>query len=176
MPVAEFTLGFFYMKEVKGIINTYQIALLSIGIAFLAFFIGYAARKYIAEARIASAEEAARRIVEEEKMPKPKREARLESKEEARRVRRELEREHRERRAEHSVWNADWSNEKKLGSQTGRHRKEEELLDKKDKSIQTIKAGAYLSRVITKLERISGLTVTKRNLLLATENDIRHEV
>ena len=183
MPVAEFTLGFFYMKEVKGIINTYQIALLSIGIAFLAFFIGYAARKYIAEARIASAEEAARRIVEEAKKDAEarKREARLESKEEAHRVRQELEREHRERRAElQRLERRLVQREETLDRKLEGIEKKEELLDKKDKSMQTIKEKLEhtYQEQLQKLERISGLTSDEaRNLLLANvENDIRHEV
>ena len=63
---------------------------------------GYWARKYIAEAKIASAEEAAKRILEqaEKEGEAKKREITLEAKEEVHKLRADQEREYRERRNE----------------------------------------------------------------------------
>ncbi len=110
-----------------------------------------------------------------------KREARLESKEEAHRVRQELEREHRERRAElQRLERRLVQREETLDRKLEGIEKKEELLDKKDKSMQTIKEKLEhtYQEQLQKLERISGLTSDEaRNLLLANvENDIRHEV
>ncbi|MGI6597946.1 MAG: ribonuclease Y [bacterium] len=157
--------------------------LFSVGIALLAFLIGYAARKYIAEARIASAEEAARRIVEEAEREAEarKREASLESKEEAHRMRQELERENRERRSElQRLERRLVQREETLDRKLESIEKKEELLDKKTKSAQAIKEQleSTYQEQLRELERISGLTSEEARTLLLTnvENEIRHEV
>lgn len=68
----------------------------------LGLLLGYILRKYLAEARIASAEEAAKRILEESEKEAEarKREVILEAKEEIHLMRNEAERENRERRNE----------------------------------------------------------------------------
>ena len=149
----------------------------------LAFLIGYAARKYIAEARIASAEEAARRIVEEAEREAEarKREASLESKEEAHRMRQELERENRERRSElQRLESRLVQREETLDRKLESIEKKEELLDKKTKSAQAIKEQleSTYQEQLRELERISGLTSEEARTLLLTnvENEIRHEV
>ena len=149
----------------------------------LAFLIGYAARKYIAEARIASAEEAARRIVEEAEREAEarKREASLESKEEAHRMRQELERENRERRSElQRLERRLVQREETLDRKLESIEKKEELLDKKTKSAQAIKEQleSTYQEQLRELERISGLTSEEARTLLLTnvENEIRHEV
>lgn len=70
--------------------------------AAVAFGAGYFVRKSLAEAKIASAEEAARRIIQdaERDAEAKNRELMLEAKEEAHKLRTELDREHRERRNE----------------------------------------------------------------------------
>ncbi|HHT71387.1 MAG: ribonuclease Y [bacterium] len=163
--------------------STNQIVLFSVGIALLAFLIGYAARKYIAEARIASAEEAARRIVEEAEREAEarKREASLESKEEAHRMRQELERENRERRSElQRLERRLVQREETLDRKLESIEKKEELLDKKTKSAQAIKEQleSTYQEQLRELERISGLTSEEARTLLLTnvENEIRHEV
>jgi ribonuclease Y len=167
---------------VKSIINFNQILFFSIGIALLAFFIGYAARKYIAEAKIASAEEAAHRILEEAKKDAEakKREALLEAKEEAHRVRQEVERENRERRTElQRLERRLVQREETLDRKLESIEKKEELLDKKEKSMQAMqdKLEETYQAQLKELERISGLTSEEaRDLLLANvESEIRHE-
>lgn len=149
----------------------------------LAFLIGYATRKYIAEAKIDSAEEAARRIIEESKRDAEaiKREALLESKEEAHRMRQELDRENRERRTElQRLERRLVQREETLDRKLDGIEKKEELLDKKEKSMQITKEKleSTYQEQLRELERISGLTSDEaRDLLLANvENEIRHEV
>ncbi|HHX76776.1 MAG TPA: DUF3552 domain-containing protein, partial [Firmicutes bacterium] len=81
--------------------DTGTIVLIAVSVV-IAFAIGYVLRKYIAEAKIASAEYAARKIIEEgeQKAQGAKREALLEAKEEIHRQRIEMEREAREVRSE----------------------------------------------------------------------------
>ena len=71
-------------------------------VGLIAFLLGYLLRRYVAEARIRSAEEAARRIIEDAKKEAEakKREAIVEAKDEAFRLKREAEHEIREQRAE----------------------------------------------------------------------------
>ncbi|MGI6128707.1 MAG: ribonuclease Y [bacterium] len=178
---AEYSLGFFYIKEVKGIFSN-PTTFFSIVIALLAFLIGYAARKYIAEAKIASAEEAARRILDEasKDAEAKKREALLEAKEEAHRVRQEQDRENRERRAElQRLERRLVQREETLDRKLESIEKKEELLEKRTKTLQTKqeKLEEIYQAQLQELERISSLTSEEaRNLLLANvENEIRHE-
>ena len=71
-------------------------------VGFVGLSLGYLIRKYIAEARIQSAEEAARKIIDdaEKEANARSREVLLEAKEESHKLRNELEKECRERRAE----------------------------------------------------------------------------
>ncbi|HKM39183.1 MAG TPA: ribonuclease Y [bacterium] len=154
-----------------------------VGISVLTFLIGYAARKYIAEARIASAEDAARRIVEEaEREAEAKiREALLESKEEAHCMRQELERENKDRRLElQRLERRLVKREESLDRKLENIEKKEELLDKKRKAVQATneKLESTYQEQLRELERISGLTSDEARTLLLTnvENDIRHDV
>ncbi|WP_255565610.1 ribonuclease Y [Gelria sp. Kuro-4] len=156
--------------------------MISVGAAVAALIVGYAARKYIAEAKIASAEEEARRILEEAKKDAEakKREALLEAKEEAHRVRSELERENRERRAElQRLERRLVQREESLDRKLEGLEKKEELLEKREKVIQATqdKLEETYRAQVRELERISGLTSDEaRNLLLSNvENEIRHE-
>ena len=155
----------------------------SAGIALLAFLIGYAARRYIAEGRIASAEEAARRIMEESEreIRAKKREALLEAKEEAHRFRLDLERENRERRSElQRLEKRLVQREETLDRKLESIEKKEELLDKKRKAAQATneKLEQTYQEQLRELERISGLTSEEARTLLLTniENEIRHDV
>jgi len=89
---------------VKGINNLAPTiyGILTVIALLLGLLVGYLLRKYLAEARITSAEEAAKRIIEEseKEAEAKKREAILEAKEEIHLVRTEAERENRERRNE----------------------------------------------------------------------------
>ena len=143
---------------------------------------GYLVRKFIAEARIASAEEAAQRLVEDAKRESEarKREAVLEAKDEVHRLRSDFERESRERRAEiqrleRRLVQKDETLDRKLDNLE----KREEHLNRREKDIE--KAHEELAELHEKqtleLERISNLSQeeAKRLLLEQVEQDIRQE-
>ncbi|HHY91759.1 MAG TPA: ribonuclease Y [Firmicutes bacterium] len=163
-------------------INTNLIIILTSGVAVVALLVGYAARKYIAEAKIASAEEEARRILDEARKDAEakKREALLEAKEEVHRLRSEVERENRERRSElQRLERRLVQREESLDRKLEGLEKKEELLEKREKVIQATqdKLEETYQAQVRELERISGLTSEEaRNLLLSNvENEIRHE-
>ncbi|MGI6604077.1 MAG: ribonuclease Y [bacterium] len=169
------------MKEVK-VINLTPWLLLSFCLAVLTFIMGYAARKYIAEAKIASAEEAARKLLEEaeKEAEAKKREALLEAKEEIHRQRNELERENRERRSElQRLERRLVQREESLDRKVEAIEKKEEQLEKREKQIQVTqeKVEETYQAQVRELERISGLTSEEARALLLSnvENEIRHE-
>lgn len=163
-----------------------------IGIAYLSVIVlpalvvgivlGYYIRKKTAEAKIASAEEAAAKIIEEAKRNAEarKKEAILEAKDEAHRIRLETERENRERRNE-------------LQRMERRLIQKEETLDRKAESVerkednlhrmendlnsQKKQVAEILQKQMAELERISNLSFDQaRDLLLArVEDEIKHE-
>jgi ribonuclease Y len=140
---------------------------------------GYFLRRYLAEAKIASAEEAANRLIEEGKREAAgkKREAILEAKEEVHQLRSEAERENRERRnevqrLERRIQQKEESIDRKLES----FEKKEDSLNKKEQDLSQIRAGLdeLTQKKTSELERISGLsTEAARELLL---NNVRDEV
>ncbi len=140
---------------------------------------GYFLRRYLAEAKIASAEEAANKLIEEAKreVAGKKREAILEAKEEVHQLRSEAERETRERRnevqrLERRIQQKEESIDRKLES----FEKKEDSLGKKEQELSQIRAGLdeLTQKKISELERVSGLsTEAARELLL---NNVRDEV
>lgn len=144
--------------------------------------LGYYYRKRIAEGKICSAEEAARRIVEEaEKQAEAiKRETLLEAKEEVHKLRSDLEREIRERRneaqrVERRLIQKEENLDRKLDSLEAR----EEALNKKQKEIEKMQEQVedLYRQQLSELERISGLTQEQaRELLLSNiEKEVTHE-
>lgn len=145
-------------------------------------FIGYLYRAKVAEKEIGTAEEEARRIVNEaiKTAETKKREAGVEAKEEALRIRTENERECKERRAE-------------VQKQERRIQQKEEALDKKYESIETkeeklsqrlrqledqqAEIGTIKQQQMETLEKISGLSVedAKNYLISQVEADARHD-
>jgi len=134
---------------------------------FAGFLLGYLLRRYVAEARIKSAEEAARRIIEEaaKEAEAKKREAIVEAKEESLRLKREAEREIREQRAEmqrleRRLEQREESLERKSEALENRERtlteKEQDLARARDE------AQAQQARHQQELERVSGLTTEQR--------------
>lgn len=136
----------------------------------------------IAEARIASAEEAARKIVDEARKDAEgkRREAVLEAKEDVHRLRTEFEREVRERRAEiqrseRRLVQKEEVLDRKVESlekkEENLHRKEGEL-DRLHESIAELH-----QKQIAELERVSNLTSqeAKQLLLASVEEEIRHD-
>lgn len=154
------------------------IASLAIGVSA-----GFFMRKLIAEARISSAEVAAKKILEEAKHEAAaiKREKHLEAKEEAHRLRNELERESRERRAElQRVERRLMQKEESMDRKTNSiERKEEELRKKEEenKRVQEKLEKLYDQQQV-ELERISSLTMeeAKEILLQRARDEITHEM
>jgi ribonuclease Y len=155
------------------------VALIGIVLLVVGVFSGYLLRRYLAEAKIASAEEAANKLIEEAKreVAGKKREAVLEAKEEVHQLRSEAERENRERRnevqrLERRIQQKEESIDRKIESLE----KKEDALGKKEQDLSQIRAelDQLTHRQTSELERISGLsTEAARDLLL---NNVRDEV
>ena len=153
-------------------------------VASLAFglFIGYIIRKRTAEAQIGSAEEQAKRILEDaiKSAEAKKKETLLEAKEEILITKNEFDREVKDRRAELTRQERRVTQkEEAIDRKSEALEKKDELLnqkireaDKKNEEISAIKDEQQQT-----LQRISGMTAEQaKNLLLSTlENEIRHE-
>ncbi len=146
------------------------------------FGLGFLIRKMIAEARIASAEEAARKIVDEARKDAEgkRREAVLEAKEDVHRLRTEFEREVRERRAE--IQRSERrlvQKEEVLDRKVESLEKKEENLHRKEGELDRLRESiAELhQKQIAELERVSNLTSqeAKQLLLASVEEEIRHD-
>jgi ribonucrease Y len=146
----------------------------------IAFLLGYLLRRYVAEARIRSAEEAARRIAEDaqREAESKKREAIVEAKDEAFRLKREAESEIREQRAEvqrlerRLVQREESQDRKTEGLEQREHaltQKEADLAKARDD------IAAALVRHQAELERISGLTAdeARQQVLKQVEDSAR---
>jgi len=164
---------------VTGIYYSLILVAVAVITLLLGIIAGYFLRRYLAEAKIASAEEAANKILEEarKEVAGKKREAVLEAKEEVHQMRSEAERENRERRnevqrLERRVQQKEESLDRKLESLE----RKEEALSKKEQELEQRKAQVdeLTQKQVAELERISGLsTEAARELLL---NNIRQEV
>ncbi len=148
----------------------------------LAGGVGFFIRKKIAEAKIISAEEEAKRLVDvaHKDGEAKKREVLLEAKEEIHKLRSDLERENRERRSE-------------LQQSEKRITQKEESLDRKSESLERKEESLYgklkeieqakveivtvLDKQRGELERLSGLTVdeAKALILRQVEDEVKHE-
>lgn len=148
----------------------------------MAFILGYFVRRALAEAKISSAEEAAKRIKEEaEKSAEAKkREAILEAKEEVLKFRNEVEKENRERRNELQRLERRLNQkEESLDRKLETIERKEENLSQKEEDIDKVKVQIQElhTKQVGELERLSGLTSEEaRQLLLANiEDEIKHE-
>lgn len=162
--------------------NTIIQIIIPIGAALLAFVLGYFLRKYLAEAKITSAEAEARKIIEEadKGAEAKKREAVLEAKEEVLKLRNDVERENRERRSElQRLERRLVQKEETLDRKVDSIEKKEEGLNKKEAEIDAVKTqlSEVHKRQLNELERISGLTSedAKQILLADIEKEIQHE-
>jgi ribonuclease Y len=162
--------------------NTIIQIIIPIGAALLAFVLGYFLRKYLAEAKITSAEAEARKIIEEadKGAEAKKREAVLEAKEEVLKLRNDVERENRERRSElQRLERRLVQKEETLDRKVDSIEKKEEGLNKKEAEIDAVKTqlSEVYKRQLNELERISGLTSedAKQILLADIEKEIQHE-
>ncbi len=150
------------------------------GILF--FFIGATYRKKVAEKEIGSAEEEARRIINEaiKGGESKKREMLLEAKEEIHKSRTEAEKEIKERRAEvQKQERRQQQKEEALDKKIDQHEKKEDELARKIAGVQKQEEEvASLKRSqMEMLEKISGLTQdeAKAYILKGVEDDVRHE-
>ena len=156
------------------------IALVVVGA--VCFFIGMTYRKKVAEKEIGSAEEEARRIMNESIKggESKKREMLLEAKEEIHKSRNEYEKEVKERRSELQKQERRLQQkEESLDKKLDLHEKKEDELAKKAANIQAQQEEvASLKRSqMEMLEKISGLTQeeAKAYILKGVEDDVRHE-
>ncbi len=163
---------------------TFLLGILAGGVVFgvILFILGVTYRKKVAEKEIGSAEEEAKRIINEAIRggESKKREMLLEAKEEIHKSRTEYEKEVKERRSElqkqeRRLQQKEESLDKKLDI----HEKKEEDLAKKIANVQAQQEEvASLKRSqMEMLEKISGLTQdeAKAYILKGVEDDVRHE-
>lgn len=150
--------------------------------AILAFIGGYIIRKLIAEAKIASAEEAAKKMVADaiKEADAKRREAILEAKEEIHRLRMELDNEIRERRQEQQRIDKRLAQkEEALDRKLENAEKKEEMIQQKEAELAKLeeKINALYAQQVSELERLSGLSSQEaRELLLKNiEKEVRHE-
>ncbi len=146
-------------------------------------FAGMILRKKVAEGKIGSAEEEAKRILldGEKQAETKKKEALIEAKEEILRRKNEADREIKERRAEISKTERRLEQkEENLDKKSETLEKKNEQLDKKLKEADGIKAQAEdaLAKQLTVLEEISGLSVSeaKEQLIEKIESQVKHEL
>lgn len=151
-------------------------------VGVIAFGIGFFVRKNIAEGKISSAEEVAKKIVSEaeKEAESKKRESILEAKEEVHKLRAEQERETRERRAElQRMERRLLGREESLDKKVETLEQKEENLNKKHEEIQSMQdeVSELYKKQVAELERLSGLTSeeAKELLLSDIEKEIKHE-
>ncbi len=150
--------------------------------AVIAWFAAISYRKKVVEAKIGSAEEKAREIIDDalKTAETKKRESLLEAKEENLKNKNELEKESRERRAELQKY------EKRVLAKEEQADRKSESLEKKESQLASRedrlnKRQAEIDELgekrVQELERISGLTSeqAKEYLLKTVEDDVRHE-
>ncbi|MCR1898088.1 ribonuclease Y [Irregularibacter muris] len=156
--------------------------ILTFVVAIITFGLGYYIRRYIAEGKIANAEETAAKIVEDalKEAETSKKEVLLEAKEEVHAIRNELERENRERRNEiQRLERRVLQKEENLERKSDSLEKREEGLLKRSKEIESNQLAVQdlYQKQLEELERLSGLTHEEaRQLLLAdVEKEITRE-
>lgn len=144
--------------------------------------VGYFIRRSIAEAKISSAEEAAKQIVETAKKDAEasKKEVILEAKDEVHKLRSEADRDIRERRNEiQRLERRLLQKEETLDKKIESLERKEETLNQKEKNILETRAKVeeLLQEQVAELERISGLSTeeAKQMILDNVEREVRHD-
>lgn len=153
-----------------------------LAVGLVALVAGYLLRRTIAEAKIKSAEDAARKLVEEaqKEAEAGKREAIVEAKDEAFRLRREAEREIREQRAElQRLERRLVQREENLERRSeGLERREQNQAEREQAALAVREEAArYRDAQKSELERIAALTEdeARAQLLAAAEADVRSD-
>lgn len=155
---------------------------IAVVVAIVAFLIGYFIRKKIAEAKISSAEEATKKILEDayKEADSKKREAILEAKEDILKMRNESEKEVKEHRNEVTKMEQRLLHkEENLDKKTDNLEKRETKLTKREQELESkLENVEELHRQQQEeLERISGLSIdeAKNILLQGVEEDVKYE-
>ncbi|MBH1941471.1 ribonuclease Y [Mobilitalea sibirica] len=168
------------MSEVLKIVIAIVITLVIVATLTWKFAIAYRMKVY--EAKIGSAEEKAREIIDEalKTAETKKREALLEAKEESLKAKNEFERETKERRAEIQRYEKRvLTKEETLDRKTEALEKKETKLSAKEAELDKIKQEVeeFHERQLQELEKISGLTSeqAKEYLLKTVEEEVKHE-
>ncbi len=150
--------------------------------AIIGVLVGIQYRKRIGEAKIGSAEERAKEIVEEgeKKAETAKKEALLSAKEDIMRRKNEMEQEIKDRRAEVSRTETRLAKkEENLDKKSEQLDKKNEQLERKIKECDTVREqiDAVLEGHMTKLEEISGYTAeqAKAELVSKIEEEVKYE-
>lgn len=145
--------------------------------------IGYFVRKSIAEGKIGSAEQEAKNILSEadKQAQAVKREKIVEAKEEVHKLRKDLEQESRERRAEFQRMERRLlQKEESLDKKTTFMERKEEEFKQKEQDIVTIreKIEETFRKQLGELERLSGMTSdeAKEILLSRVRDEVKHEM
>ena len=162
-------------------INPQEI-MIAVFVGLVGIGVGFYIRKNLAEAKIATAEVAATRIVEEaEKASEAKKkEVLLEAKEEIHKLRSEAEREQKERRSElQRLERRLLQKEENLDRKLDSFEKKEEGLQKKEAELEKSQESIneLHQKQLSELERLSGLTFdeARKELLSNVEEEIKHE-
>ena len=166
-----------------GVVHLVTAIVISVAVAAVLFFLlGYSYRKKVSEKEISSAEEEARRIINEaiKSSEGKKREALLEAKEEILRSRSEYEKEEKSRRADLQKQERRLQQkEENLDRKTENIERKEEALAQKHADADRVREEIDLvKRSQTEmLERISGFTVeeAKNYLISQVETEVTHE-
>ena len=170
------------MPEIPFPIFIVVMLVLVILTAFVAWTLAIAHRKKIVEAKIGSAEEKAREIIDEalKTAETKKREALLEAKEESLKTKNELDKETKERRAELQRYEKRvLTKEETLDRKTEALEKKESKLAVKEAELDKLRteAESLHEKQLHELEKISGLTSeqAKDYLLKTVEDEVKHE-
>ncbi len=151
--------------------------------ALISSFVALNYHKKVSEAKIGSAEDKAREILDEalKTAETKKREALLEAKEETLKAKNEFEKETKERRAEIQRYEKRVLNkEEQIDRKLENLEKKEQTLSHKESALdrQKAKVDELHAKHTQELERISGLTSeqAKDYLLKTVENDVKHDM
>ncbi|MCR5291736.1 MAG: ribonuclease Y [Eubacterium sp.] len=157
-------------------------ALIVIVVAVVAWFLGIAYRKNIAEAKIGKAEDKAKSIIDDalKSAEEKKREVLLTAKEEALKTKNDIEKEVKDRRNEiQRMEKRVLSREENLDKKTTALERREQSLSHKEENLAKKQAEVdeLSNKRLQELERISGLTSeqAKEFLLRTVEDDVKHE-
>lgn len=168
------------MDEIVKIVIAVVITLVVAAILTWKFAIAYRIKVY--EAKIGSADEKAKDIIDEalKTAETKKREALLEAKEESLKAKNEFERETKERRAEIQRYEKRvLTKEETLDRKTEALEKKESRLSVKESELDKVKQDveAFHEKQLQELEKISGLTSeqAKEYLIKTVEEDVKHE-